>query len=69
MSYKGRIANGTIVLDEAIDLPEGASVRVVVVPEDESEPLHPDIIRFTGILPENIDARDEYVEGMRKKHR
>ena len=69
MTYKGHIEKGTVVLDEPADLPDGASVRVEVLDDTEAEPLHPDIIRFTGVLPPDIDARAEYVEGMRKKHR
>jgi hypothetical protein len=28
MTYRGRVENGTIVLDEAVELPEGAKVKV-----------------------------------------
>lgn len=69
MPINGRVQNGAIILDQPIDLPEGTSVRVELVPRDESEPLHPDIIRLTGILPKDIDARNEYAEGMTRKHR
>lgn len=31
--------------------------------------LHPDIVRFSGILPENIDARDVYHAGQEEKHK
>lgn len=31
--------------------------------------LDPDIVRFSGIIPEDVDARDEYHGGMAEKHR
>ncbi|MDT8442290.1 MAG: DUF6364 family protein [Desulfuromonadales bacterium] len=31
--------------------------------------LDPDIVRFSGIIPEDLDARDEYHGGMAEKHR
>ena len=38
MAYRGRVENGTIVLDEAVELPEGISVEVELVkPEEELE--------------------------------
>jgi hypothetical protein len=30
--------------------------------------IHPDILRFSGIIPEEIDARKEYHEAMEDKH-
>lgn len=68
MTYKGHIKDGTIVLDGATALPEGAVVRIEILEEDQSGQFHKDVIQLTGILPSNIDARDEYAEGMRKKH-
>jgi hypothetical protein len=29
MSYRGRVQNGVVVLDDGVSLPEGASVRVL----------------------------------------
>ncbi len=31
--------------------------------------IHPDILRFSGIIPEEIDAPKEYYEAMGDKHR
>jgi hypothetical protein len=31
--------------------------------------LHPDIVRFSGIIPSDIDVRDEYRRAMEEKHR
>ena len=35
MTYRGRVKNGQITLDEAVRLPEGAEVNVAVLPEPE----------------------------------
>ena len=64
MTYKGHIANGAVVLDEPVSLMEGASVRIEVLHEGQSDPLHPDIIRFTGVLPPDINVRAEYGEAV-----
>ena len=61
-------ARRAVVLDESVSLRDGATVRVVMLEDMASEPLHPDIVRFTGILPPDIDVRAEYVVGMEKKH-
>ena len=68
MPYTGHVENGVVVLDEPAGLPEGVRVQIDVIRESAEEVLHPDIIRFTGVLPSNIDARAEYLEAMRKKH-
>lgn len=31
--------------------------------------LHPDIVRFSGILPSDLDAKDEYYQAIQEKHR
>ena len=67
MTYLGHVENGGVVLDDPVRLTEGASVRIEVLHEGQSEPLHPDIIRFTGVLPPDIDVRAEYGEGVAKK--
>jgi len=68
MTYKGHIANGTVVLDEPMPLQDGTVVRVEVVAEAASTVLHPDIERFTGVLPADVAVREVYVDGMLKKH-
>lgn len=68
MTYKGHVQDGRVVLDEPAALREGAGVRVEVLDAAEEEPLHPDILRFTGILPRDLDVRAEYAEGMARKH-
>ncbi len=68
MAYTGHVENGVVVLDNPAGLPEGVRVRVDVLREDTEEVFHPDVIRFTGVLPSDIDARGEYLGAMRKKH-
>ena len=33
-----------------------------------SEELHPDILRFSGIIPESNNNREEYLNGQEDKH-
>ena len=33
-----------------------------------SEDLHPDILRFSGIIPSDIDSRNDYLNGIEEKH-
>jgi hypothetical protein len=68
MTYRGHIQNGMVVLDEPAQLTEGARVRIEILEETQQESLHPEILRYTDVLPENIDVRGEYAEGMVKKH-
>lgn len=68
MTYRGHVHNGVIVLDEPADIAEGSVVCVELFEESQAWPLHPEIKRFTGILPSEINIRDEYAEGLMKKH-
>jgi len=68
MAYTGHVEKGIVVLDNPAGLPNGVRVRIDVIREGTEEALHPDIIRFTGVLPSDIDARAEYLDAMRKKH-
>jgi hypothetical protein len=38
MTYRGRVKNGTVVLDPPAELPEGASVEVSVIAAGEQQP-------------------------------
>ncbi len=35
MTYRGHVKNGTVVLDEPVELPDGAEVAVVVIGSSE----------------------------------
>jgi hypothetical protein len=39
MTYKGHIKNGSVVLDEPVALPDGAEVRVDLIPAQAPVPL------------------------------
>ena len=68
MTYKGHVTKGTVVLDEPVHLRDGTVVRIEVVAEETPTGLHPDIERFTGMLPAEVDVRDTYANGMLQKH-
>ncbi len=56
------------MLDEPVHLRDGTVVRIEVVAEETPTGLHPDIERFTGMLPAEVDVRDTYANGMLQKH-
>ena len=82
MSIRGRIKNGVIVLDEPAELPEGAEVRVQVVPTttldaapSQTEPpdmtlyekLKPFIGCLDGLPPDASVNLDHYLYGAPKQ--
>jgi hypothetical protein len=69
MPYHGWIKKGVIVLDETVPLPEGAEVMVDVVGQTSAENMHPDIQKYTGILPAEMNAGESYYQGLIDKHR
>lgn len=68
MTYKGHIENGQIVLDDAVTLPDGAAVVVELLPPLQNKTLHPEIQRFSGIIPADVDARSEHLAALQAKH-
>lgn len=65
MTYKGHVANGAVVLDEPLALPEGATVEVAL--SDESQPdapaLRESILAFAGKftgLPSDASVNAEH---------
>ncbi len=78
MTYRGRVRNGTVVLDEPVELPEGAVVHVDVASEaeprsTESEPptlyerLKPFIGAAKGLPPDASVNVDHYLYGHPKQ--
>jgi len=75
MSLEGRIENGAVVFDQPVVLPEGAKVRVEVLPAvvsaDETPTLFERLKPFVGILeglPEDAALNhDHYLYGTPKK--
>ncbi len=68
MVFKGHIEKGQVVLDDEADLPEGAAVAVELLTEQPRETLHPDIQRFTAIIPPSVDALAEHRYAVLTKH-
>ena len=64
MTYRGHMENGVVVLDEEADLPDGAKVMIDVSDFPAIE-IHPDVRRFSGVLPKSTDAKGAYYEGHR----
>jgi hypothetical protein len=75
MMYRGRVANGVIVLEPGVRLPEGMEVRVEPVEEiervaespQESRQLREGLLAFSGVIKEGPSdlARnhDHYLHG------
>ncbi len=34
-----------------------------------NEELHPDILRFSGIIPSDVESRNDYLNAIEEKHR
>lgn len=72
MTYHGHVKNGVVVLDEAAELPEGAEVRVDVLPSAPGNTANPrGIMKFAGVLkdlPEDASENvDHYLYGHEKR--
>ena len=74
MTYRGRVKNGTVVLDEPAVLPEGVQVTVSLLTpiktatEDDSVPslyeqLEPVIGMAKGLPPDLARSHDHYLHG------
>lgn len=68
MQYQGHVRDGVVVLDEPCELPEGATVSVEVAAHEVKSLIHPDVERFSGILPADVDAMESYCQGIMDKH-
>ncbi len=74
MTCRGHIKNGMIVLDETVDLPEGAEVQIFVSPDQEEtngeQPLEEMLMRYAGVLnnlpPDMARNHDHYAHGKPK---
>ena len=67
MTYKGRIQNGSVVLDKPVALPEGTEVAVDLVPVQPPVPLSEslkDVIgKTTGLPPDASSHKRHYLYG------
>jgi hypothetical protein len=79
MTFRGRIKNGLVVLDEPATLPEGAAVRVEVLPRESDQPeldehgqtLGQKLMKYAGRakdLPADLARHhDHYIHGTPKE--
>ncbi len=78
MTCRGHIEAGAIVLDEPANLPDGARVQCVLIPEipdikadDLPRPCHAGLLKFAGIVkdspPDAAENLDHYLYGAPKK--
>jgi len=71
MTYKGHVKNGVVVLDDAVQLPEGAvvevSLRAAVPPADSRSSVWEKLLQMAGSvegLPADIARQhDHYLYG------
>ena len=68
MHYMGHIEHGNVVLDEALNLPDGTRVTIAALGAPEGTELHPDFQRLAGLLPENVDIDRLRLESVLEKH-
>jgi len=71
MSYKGHVKNGAVVLDDPVQLPEGAAVTVDLAPADRSG-LLTDLFRDVAgqgsdLPPDGSSQHDHYIYGTPKR--
>jgi len=63
MTVKGHVEKGRIVLDEPFELPEGATLEIHFESPAPSKKIVRSIDDFIGIIPSDIDVREEYYRG------
>jgi uncharacterized lipoprotein YbaY len=63
MTYKGRVKNGVVVLEEHVSLPDDAEVRIELV-ADSKETGTP----WADVLQEVIGSVDDWPEDMAANH-
>jgi hypothetical protein len=77
MTYRGRVKNGTILLDEPVVIPDGTAVEVVVPAVEEGsgdqqprtlfEQLQSVIGKAQGLPSDLAENHDHYLHGLPKK--
>lgn len=71
MTYRGRVVNGVIVLDDPAALPEGAEVQVQPINGEEQIPTLYDRMKgiigiAEGLPPDSSTHHDHYLYGAPK---
>ena len=72
MTYRGRVKNGVIVLDEPVDLPEGTEVEVHAPTNGSAEPTWSEVFRDVlgkaeGLPNDSSVNHDHYLYGVPRK--
>jgi predicted DNA-binding antitoxin AbrB/MazE fold protein len=71
MTYHGRVQNGVIVLDDSVNLPEGAEVEVSTQKAGSNQTWNErlkDVIGIAQGLPEDMaENHDHYIHGAPKR--
>jgi len=68
MTLLGHIENGVVVLDDAADLPEGAQVRIELIPAESPRSLHPEVQKIYGLLRHVGDLEEARLQAIEEKH-
>ena len=70
MEYRGKVSGGVVVMEPGVELPEGADVRVELLPTGQST-LGQRLLKFAGRakdLPADMaDNHDHYLHGQPKR--
>jgi hypothetical protein len=70
VEYRGKVSGGVIVLERGVELPDGAAVRVEVLPPEQTT-LGQRLMKFAGRaaeLPADMaDNHDHYLHGQPKR--
>lgn len=70
MTLAGIVQNGSVVLEEGSNVPNGTHVQVIV-PEEEKAPTFLDLLEFAGCIPDMpadfAAQHDHYIHGTPKK--
>ncbi|HEX4053742.1 MAG TPA: hypothetical protein VHX86_05720 [Tepidisphaeraceae bacterium] len=72
MTYRGRVKNGLVTLDEPVELPEGVAVKVEVIEDAEGQPtIWNKLLELAGnvegLPPDAARNHDHYLYGTRKE--
>ena len=78
MTYRGHVSNGVVVLDDAVTLPEGLTVKVEPMEGDRDRPaaeniptlyerLQPFVGKAKGLPPDASVNLDHYLYGTAKR--
>jgi hypothetical protein len=75
MTLYGKVINGSIVLDQAAPLPEGARVEVVFdnrqIVQETGEPTLGFLLKYAGCMPDLpsdfAEQHDHYIHGTPKR--